>query len=55
MEATILEQHPDADITLVRGGGGVFDIAVEDELIFSKHQAGRFPAESEILEALTAQ
>jgi hypothetical protein len=27
----------------------VFDVAVDGKLIFSKHQAGRFPQDAEIL------
>jgi len=34
---------------LIRGGGGIFDVAVDGEMIFSKHEAGRFPESDEIL------
>ena len=37
---------------LIAGGGGIFDVAVDDRLIFSKHRAGRFPEHPEILEKL---
>ena len=37
---------------LVKGGAGVFDVVVDEELIFSKHDAGRFPEPGEILSAL---
>jgi predicted Rdx family selenoprotein len=30
----------------------VFDVVVDGRLIFSKHQAGRFPTEDEILDQL---
>lgn len=33
---------------LIGGGGGVFDVVVDDRLIFSKHQIGRFPEPGEI-------
>jgi len=36
----------------VRGDNGVFDVEVDGERIFSRHEAGRFPEEREILEAL---
>ena len=39
---------------LVRGSGGVFDITVDNRRIFSKHDEGRFPSESEIVEKLRA-
>lgn len=38
---------------LVRGGGGIFDVVADAELIFSKHDAGRFPENDEILAKLT--
>jgi selT/selW/selH-like putative selenoprotein len=34
---------------LIRGDGGIFDVHCDDALIFSKHEAGRFPEEDEIL------
>jgi selenoprotein W-related protein len=37
---------------LIAGRGGIFDVEVEGELIFSKHEVGRFPEDSEILEKL---
>jgi selT/selW/selH-like putative selenoprotein len=40
---------------LVRGSGGIFVVSVDNEKIFSKHDAGRFPAESEIIEALKSR
>jgi Rdx family len=30
----------------------VFDVLVDDTLIFSKHSAGRFPQETEIVKAI---
>jgi selT/selW/selH-like putative selenoprotein len=36
----------------VRGKDGIFDVSVDGERIFSKHEAGRFPTEREILAAL---
>ena len=38
---------------LIRGGGGVFDIVADGKGVFSKHQMGRFPEPSEIIDALT--
>jgi selT/selW/selH-like putative selenoprotein len=34
---------------LVKGKGGIFDVEVDGRLVFSKHQAGRFPTNDEIL------
>jgi selT/selW/selH-like putative selenoprotein len=38
---------------LIRGSDGIFDVAVDGEIIFSKHDAGRFPSHDEIIAALT--
>jgi len=37
-----------ADVTLVRGGGGVFDIDIDGARAFSKKAVGRFPTDDEI-------
>jgi selenoprotein W-related protein len=37
---------------LIKGKNGVFDVVVNGDLIFSKHKAGRFPQEGEILKML---
>jgi selT/selW/selH-like putative selenoprotein len=40
---------------LVRGDGGVFEVRAGGATVFSKKQAGRFPSEGEVLEALRAR
>jgi selT/selW/selH-like putative selenoprotein len=40
------------DAELVRGERGVFDVLVDDKLVFSKHSAGRFPQDAEIVKAI---
>jgi selenoprotein W-related protein len=42
-------------VELVEGGGGVFDVVCDGELVFSKHEAGRFPADDEIVALLRAR
>lgn len=37
---------------LIEGGGGIFDVKVDDKLIFSKHQVGRFPEHHEVLDQI---
>jgi selenoprotein W-related protein len=37
---------------IVPGSRGVFDVVADGKLIFSKHEEGRFPSESEIVEAV---
>ena len=39
----------DVDAQLIKGSGGVFDVRVDDRLIFSKDQTGRFPENDEIV------
>jgi selenoprotein W-related protein len=39
---------------LIEGSGGVFDVKVDDKLIYSKFQTGRFPEHDEILAELNA-
>ena len=38
------------DVRLIPGGSGVFDVTVDDELIFSKHEIGRHIHSGEIIE-----
>jgi selT/selW/selH-like putative selenoprotein len=42
------------DSKLVRGAGGIFEVHVDNQKIFSKKEAGRFPTEKEIVEQLRA-
>jgi selT/selW/selH-like putative selenoprotein len=43
-----LEQKYGAEVELVPGVGGVFEITVDGQLAFSKKQTGRFPTDKEI-------
>ena len=52
-KASSLEEHlkakyNGADIKLISSGGGVFEITLENKLIFSKKSLGRFPDDGEI-------
>jgi selT/selW/selH-like putative selenoprotein len=42
-------------VELVRGGGGIFDVWLDDELIFSKHDEGDFPSEPEVVARVRAR
>jgi selenoprotein W-related protein len=37
-----------ADINLVKSSGGVFEIKIDGELVFSKRALGRFPTDEEV-------
>jgi selenoprotein W-related protein len=43
-------QHVIAELTLVTGSKGVFDVTVDGELIYSKHATGRHAEPGEVLE-----
>lgn len=51
-KASSLEEYlkgkHDVEIELISSGGGVFEVCLEDKLIFSKKSLGRFPEHSEI-------
>lgn len=38
--------------TLIVGGGGIFDVVVDGERIYSKHDTGSFPEEDAIVQLL---
>jgi len=37
-----------AEVSLVQGSGGVFDVVVDGRTVFAKHVSGRFPLPGEI-------
>ena len=43
-----MEQKYGAEVELVPGVGGVFEITVDGRLAFSKKQIGRFPTDEEV-------
>ena len=45
----------DVDVALIPGSGGVFDVKRDGELIFSKHELGRFPGKDEIVSLLSTK
>ena len=49
MEAEIKQVFPASEIELISSGGGVFEIKIGNDLIFSKKSLGRFPELGEIL------
>ena len=48
MAATI-KGETGVESELIRGGGGIFDVVVDGDRIFSKHELDRFPEPDEIL------
>jgi selenoprotein W-related protein len=43
------EKWPEADVTMIPSGGGVFEVSLGDALLFSKKQLGRHAQPGEIL------
>jgi predicted Rdx family selenoprotein len=43
-------QHVIAELRLVTGSKGIFDVIVDDEVLYSKHSTGRHAKPGEILE-----
>jgi len=41
--------------TIHEGDRGVFDVVVDDTLVFSKHRRGRFPTDHEIIAEVEAR
>jgi len=52
----VLHDHPDyfESATLRTSGGGVFEVTLNGDLIFSKQEQDRFPEEDEILALVEA-
>jgi len=48
-----LRRAPGADVTLVKGRGGAFEITVDGCLVFSKKKLGRFPTDAELEEMVS--
>jgi selenoprotein W-related protein len=47
--AARLKENFDVDAKLIEGAGGIFDVTVDGDLIFSKHDKERFPTDDEIV------
>jgi selenoprotein W-related protein len=52
LKAELVQHFPNAPIELIEGSGGIFEVAKDGQLIFSKKQMGRFPDLDEILRLL---
>jgi len=50
--AATIKDETGVESELISGGGGIFDVVVDGEMIFSKHEVDRFPEPDEILSKL---
>lgn len=57
MEAELKAKYPDANIELVKGSGGIFDVVCDGQLIYSRQRTEglRFPDEGEITGLIEAR
>ncbi len=46
----VLKEHEEniTELTLVPSHGGVFEISLNDEVLFSKRELGRYPEKNEV-------
>jgi len=51
--AAQIKKNHHLETKLVTGSGGVFKVWLDQELLWDKHTAGRFPEEEEILSKIT--
>ena len=49
LEAELKKSFPTIEISLISSGGGVFEVVLDEKLIFSKKALNRFPEKGEIL------
>ena len=49
LEAELKSRFPGVETKLISSGGGVYEIILEVELIFSKKTLGRFPDDGEVV------
>ena len=52
LEAAIRETTTIEDVFLQEGVNGIFDVSVDDTLLYSKDEKGRFPTNEEILDSI---
>ena len=46
----IVKERFKTDVDLVASSGGVFEITIDNKLVFSKKKEGRFPTDNELIE-----
>jgi len=46
--AAELKSALNVEATIIEGSRGIFDVAVDGKLVFSKYQVGRFPKPGEV-------
>jgi len=49
LEAEIRQEYPEADVRLIEASGGVFEVSVDGQLVFSKANLGRHAQPGEVV------
>jgi selenoprotein W-related protein len=52
LAAELKQAYPDAEIRLVQSSGGVFEVTVDGQGVFSKKAIGRHAKPGEVLQAI---
>jgi len=53
--AADLNEKYGVEVRLIESGGGVFEVVVDGDLVFSKKELSRFPEHSEIYSAVDSR
>jgi len=48
LSAEIQQRFPNAQVTLVPQGKGIFDVSAQGVLVYAKYATGRFPQPGEV-------
>jgi len=54
LAAALRDRWPDAEVGLTPSSGGVFEVAVDDTVLFSKKSLGRHAQPGEVLRLIAA-
>lgn len=55
MAAEIQSTYPDAEVQLIESSGGVYEVTLDGELVFSKRQLGRHAEPGEVFRIIQEQ
>jgi selT/selW/selH-like putative selenoprotein len=53
LEAEIRQEYPEADVRLIEASGGVFEVSVDGQLVFSKANLGRHAQPGEVVRLIS--
>jgi len=49
----MLDKHCKAEVELIKSSGGVFEVLVDGELVYSKKATGDFPDEAQLMKQIS--